>query len=1203
MGLMQPRKHRGRRWALIVVLMVLAGVVGSYAYLTHPARLHRQVLARLNALPGVEVSLGHVEFRLPGTLRMRGLRLSPEGDNLLYRHLEGGAVPPLLQIEALEVRCDPLELLSGKLAPMEIAVDDARVAIVYDPARAPGEPMATQARSGARLLDELLRTGAGRLPEVRLTDGDLRLMVVEQGQPRLFERFVLQGVGKPLKRGYSLTLDRRPVGPLPLVKFEWREQTAQLALGLDWADLETVRRMVPARVAALLDELRLRGRAQLDLLLLDTRVAAGPDAAAGPYNPITTMVLKLEDISLELPVEEAVAKQRGERYLRLTEAKGVVNFDRPANRVRGGLHLVLNGRLRGADAKVEVVLTPEACQRLLFPQDEAERALRMDDVRVAEVQVRGLELPTPEMFPAFVDAPRLPGPLAASLRDYRPRGRIAVRLRLLEPAAVELEGASGVRLEGEVEALGASCVYQHFPYEFEDVVGKVVLRDGQMHLENICGRHGSARACATGVINNNHPWTGFDLVFRGENVALNSELYAALPLEYQTLWQQAAPLGVCEVVTHVRRAEGSEAVGPREPEVQVDARLQRGSLLLGRDGRMEEATGWLHVADGVVHVRDLEGFLHGGRVRLDGQARLVEGGTHVDLRVAACDLPLAQEASFGLGEEQAPTTVAFGGRADVWGRVHGVEEQGGIQQHMVLHLKEGQLYGLDRTAPWLVEDGWVNVRGGQHDVLSFECRQGPARLTLKGAMPEENSSGTAVQMELSAQTPTVSTLYPQFLPPSWCEIVDTFGLSGPGNVSVRLYGAQTDPAASAQAAHIQLRAGQMRPTAMPLVLRVVDADLTLSPGQFRLHEATAEWGAGATIAIRQDEAGTWRDGSLQADFAVTARNLMLTPTFTEAMPAALARMLERLAARGQFDLLLSRLHVRGAQEKSWRLEGTLPFRNAALSVGLELTDLVGQLRGVCNIHPDGQTEILARFAIETGLLAGRPIARWDGRLFREEGQRWVRVDELSGQLCGGVAQGAVSIDPESGVYELVVKLHDVRADELFPPRPDQPTRRQAGLVDGDIWLRGVGSDPATRDGGGTLRLRGGSFLGTPVLESVKQAQEQKQAISDTVDQADIRFLWLGRELKLQRVEIQSQDLRMIGEGVWNLRDDTIRMTLVGAHPRHWPRLPGLTDLLESAGRELVQYHVTGTLSRPKVTAEPLYKLNEALRKLLGGSDE
>jgi uncharacterized protein YhdP len=109
-------------------------------------------------------------------------------------------------------------------------------------------------------------------------------------------------------------------------------------------------------------------------------------------------------------------------------------------------------------------------------------------------------------------------------------------------------------------------------------------------------------------------------------------------------------------------------------------------------------------------------------------------------------------------------------------------------------------------------------------------------------------------------------------------------------------------------------------------------------------------------------------------------------------------------------------------------------------------------------------------------------------------------------------------------------------------------------------------------------------------------------VSDALQGAELRFTWDGAELHFTRLELLSPDLHLAGEGIWNMDSDQIAMTLVGAHPRNWPRMAALGDLLETTERQLVQYHVTGTLAAPQVRAEPLYRLTEALRALILSGD-
>ena len=96
-------------------------------------------------------------------------------------------------------------------------------------------------------------------------------------------------------------------------------------------------------------------------------------------------------------------------------------------------------------------------------------------------------------------------------------------------------------------------------------------------------------------------------------------------------------------------------------------------------------------------------------------------------------------------------------------------------------------------------------------------------------------------------------------------------------------------------------------------------------------------------------------------------------------------------------------------------------------------------------------------------------------------------------------------------------------------------------------------------------------------------------------------MWEGNKLRFSRVDILARDLRLVGYGTWNTQTDAISMTLLGATQDDAPRLFLLTDILESAREELMQYRITGTYAQPHVSVEPLHNLTGPIKDLLQGS--
>jgi hypothetical protein len=317
------------------------------------------------------------------------------------------------------------------------------------------------------------------------------------------------------------------------------------------------------------------------------------------------------------------------------------------------------------------------------------------------------------------------------------------------------------------------------------------------------------------------------------------------------------------------------------------------------------------------------------------------------------------------------------------------------------------------------------------------------------------------------------------------------------------------------------------------------------------------------------------------------------------MPTPFADLLRRMGPQGRVHATLDQVRMSGAADRSWQIEGRVLFEHTDLRLGLPLTDFDGELSGTCRVDPKGRVALQAEFLVDRGQLAARSIERWEGALTRDFGERWVQLEDVRGRLCDGEVVGLARIDPANAAYELSLTLHDLSLEQfLRKPSPDGEPRH--GRIDGRVFVRGKVGDDATRRGGGELRIRGASLLGTPVLASVAEATRRaNRRISDALERVELRFIWDGSELKFTRAEIHSRDLRLVGEGSWNMHDDSLAMTLLGARPEHWPRVAVLSDLIEVAGQELLQYRVTGTAAAPHVQVEPLHNLTEPLRKLLG----
>jgi hypothetical protein len=1194
------KSRRRLRWIIWAGLALSVLAVAAYLYLTDPARLRAQVQAALREQHLSALTVGDVSYTPWGGLLLTDLTLPAGAD-------ERGGDPPLIQVGTLRLRCRLPALLRGRLELTSLEVDRASATIVCEADPQAAAAVDAEREAGAQRLWEALQVHRTELPRVIAHRLDVQLMLREQGRRRLLERALVSVQGGAEGDGYRLNVVRLPTMTAVLASMLWRP-AGQLEVALDWVALDTLRPLLPPRLAEAVNSLVLAGRVRVQEAVLQFPGTSGrAEGATGAGPRLASVELRLGELRGELPVEATPAGgPRPAAFLRFAETNGTLMLRLPERDRAPELELRCSGQLNGAPATLRLAAGPRLLAEvwpLASPGGDT-APVGLGDVRAAEFTVRGLEVPTRHTHAAFVESPRLPPPVRAAFKDYQPEGRVNLRLRIAPAVA---GGDETTRVEGELEALGNTCTYYRFPYVFEEARGTVRFRKGQILFDELCARHGAARLCARGVVNNNHEWTGFDMTFHGENVALDGALYAALPEEHRALWQSAAPLGLCDLVTRVQRAEGTAETGPLPPEVNVRSHWRNGSLQLGDGRRLTHVDGDFAVAHGRVELHDLHGYDDDTAVRLKGALWTAADGPASDVQVEVAELHVNEQATLGGATGDGPQ-LELVGRADAWGRVSS-GGPGGPQQHFGLQLKDGTLrargVGPDTAAPagaapsWANVQGWVIAHNAERRIVSFTCRQGADWFDAAGTLP--TTAGTPLALELHARSAALDGLFPQFLPYDWARLVRTFGLQGTGEVSVTLRPGPAPDGTSAQTADIRLTAERMQAEPFPLPLHDVQAEVTLGPGRFDVHAAEARWGAAGQLKVQGT--GTWADAGLAADLNVVARELSFGPELSAGLPPAVAQVFDRLGLRGAFDAVLPRVRVTTGPQPTWQLEGRVPLRKAELRLGLPLTDLTGELSGKCVVDPNGEALLDAELQIEQAQLAERPIAHWRGWLQRGPGERWVRLEGLRGELGGGEVIGSAWIDPRSFEYELTLTLRDIPTGTLLPPGRDVRDTERPGRVDGQVYLRGRGSEIGTRHGGGELRVRGASFVQSPVLPFVLRARRDERTVSDKVEHATIQFLWEGSLIRLSRVDIHSRDLRLVGEGTWDMRNDTVRLSLVGAAPEHWPRVAMLSDLLETTGRELIQYRVSGPLSAPSVTTEPLYRLNETLRALLKKGEE
>jgi len=1172
--------RRTRRLLICCLAAVLAVAAGGYLWLTRPAVLRARLMRTAQAAGWRVASLDTIRLLPWGTLRIRGLELTPDGS----RAVPGVPIAARrVRLEHVRIRCSLADLLRGRVRPLGITAVGATIRLLRPRTLAAGEQrMRAASRTG--------RLDVSDWPPVRFSNVDLG--IVDEAAPDIARRrWILRGQGRPergKRPGYRLRLwQQRGAAATPVsalrqtgLLVEARIRGDALELTSDWIDDQMLRAVVPPDLVARLDDLDLRGLVRFGRV----RIQRGR---------LRTLELRFDRVRCDLPIEPDAAP--GRRFARLHDARGLLRLSWPADDVPPELHLETRGQLN--DAQLRVRLAAAGLRRDDAPPDHTVRLgpLHFRRYRL-ELSLRGLTVPDFERHRDFVTSDRLPHPVRAFFEDYRPSGRLNAELTL-EARGGHDATRPAVVVEGRFEAIDGSGRYRGFPYPLQHVSGSILVHNDGIEIEQIRGRHGSGEVVIRGHVNRPRAWTGFDLRIEARNAPLDETLYAALPPEFRSLWDRVDPVGLCDATIRVSRPDGSPDTPAPPPTVRLTVRVLGGSLAIA-DGRLTHARGIVTIDGPRIVLRPLSGFLGEMPVTLRGELRLdrEHGRLLPDLTVEADDLRLARVLPVQLPNQPPLGELVFEARASAVGRIRS-DADGRITQRYDLTVRDGSLTGLDGRTRWTNLAGRIvqNARAVQLDRLTGTLDGGTLR--IDGTIPENPRQPASLDLRVAARDEHIERLLGAAIPQRWQPLRRVLGLTGPGSVRVHLRSTPGEP--QGVRADVQLAADGMIPSVLPVRMRDVRAAITLSPSGFELHEARAARVLGGTLSLSGE--GRFDRDPPQARLSARFCDVPLDDALLPVLPPAVQDLVARLALRGRADLWLDPLVVRGGPRPAWRFDGLLELTDADMFVGFDLLGAAGWIAGRGTVGPQGAASLDAKFHIDAGLLAGRDIRDWDGRLIKPTDQPLVVLDQVTGRFCDGQVSGRLRVRLDTHEYELACVLSDVSLPRLLGG--GQPARSPAltGRLDGRIRLRGSTDDPSNHDGGGELRIRNAPLRSIPLAEPMaRAARARKRSFGRQVRLARLKFAWTGTRLRFSEVELHTDRQRFVGTGWWDLASDAIGFELVEARPLGAPRVAVLSDLIEVAGQELIAYRISGTLTDAKVTIEPLHRLTGPIRKLLQG---
>ena len=266
----------------------------------------------------------------------------------------------------------------------------------------------------------------------------------------------------------------------------------------------------------------------------------------------------------------------------------------------------------------------------------------------AEVRVEAKSL---RMDDALANA--LPPEGRGAFEQFQPEGKFDLAGSIsLTPGSPE------IRYDLTAKLCDAAVRYQPFPFRLEGVQGEIVIRPEGFSVLSVSGTHGSAKVTARGEVRRLEDGYEADLVFDADQLALDDDLHASLPVELERVWDSVQPRGRLSLRSALHY-ESRGSVTKRQHRTRIDA-TEAAMCLRAFPLPLTDVSASLLVTDDEVEIVSLTGKYGDGTVTLSGKLDFSVPGPRGSLTVSATGLNFDEVLIAALPQRLRNLVVAAG---------------------------------------------------------------------------------------------------------------------------------------------------------------------------------------------------------------------------------------------------------------------------------------------------------------------------------------------------------------------------------------------------------------------------------------------------------------------------------------------------------------------------------------------------------------
>ncbi|MBN1765848.1 MAG: hypothetical protein JW860_11360 [Sedimentisphaerales bacterium] len=1200
----RPRRRsarvRRRKVVGALVLLVLLGVsVGVAKYFLGDERIRGHTIEAIESLSGGEVELDNATLSVLQHIRIQGLRVYLPGQEHKQENLVFAADDVILKHE-------PLSILRRRLVIKEIIAEGAQLNIWYDidrgitnlqlfrfePAGADESPRVflreslisyreiSQGRSSSLLLQQI----AGRIDPVRYNEGVIRFEIrsLEKG---LLTEFSLRGTYD--KRTHQLItqgnffLEAVHVEGLPGRLADWRRLYEDIEPS---GEVQSVTTFDPQ--AGYMVQMELQGG---------------------------RLKLPLTGVDYKIPLQDVKGKVvLNNKMIKIEDLQG--NFENEFT-------LALKGNLNGylPEGDYEVTLQTKG---LSIPAGQWDELSAKDLSGIKEGQGHedtSLQL----LFHTLYDI--APGWLQGFVQNTRPTGEFDVHFQVSK----ERGEGNHVKIEGPVIVHNGSFLYHQFPYLIDKVKGEFLLESDRATIGPMSGRHGEGFITITGEHRQSPKGSALDISVDGRNIALDNDLYTALPGWSQQVWNDFVPSGRIDCLYAYHLEPGEQGQEDLDLDlVNVSAAYQRIPIPL------TAIQGKVLWNPRLVTLDINQAQCPGGRVRLHGRIEnLYQPGQMMDFQGECEDMLINDDIADNLVgpldelERKFGLRGKFSGRGRVWTeiqsrpevitRLNSDEPAPKWNYDIDFDLGEGRI-NYERF-PYPLADMSARGRMSTRELRidDFKGRNGESLFEMSGLFPKDGP----FQIDVDCQKLEMSEQLRRSLEVMEINIWDRVKPSGKMNVSLHFeQGSAEDKSDLNYQIKIEPLGGGFQPQAFAYPFRNVTGGILAEPGHITLTDVVSH--SDSTIITTSGELKT-RAGSREYDLQVTTRSLELDERLRDALGKRGREFWGRHEPGGRVDLDLDIDYRQEAAEGGiWNFKGVMDIHEGKGKFPQRAENITGQIKG--QAYWDSRAdyfmltgelecaELLFMKRAMTGLTAD---VEFNGR------EKSMTLSDISSGLCDGRLAGGfeTSSDPNQGTYNLDLQFLEVNLEQFLNAGKESSSQHYGlrGRFDG--WLSMCRQSPQEQRRGSFGYIITEAVLGElPLVGRLLHVINLSLPRAGAFNEAEIYGNIVGERAYFDILHLRGSALSLAGTGTMKGlfstdqdivsdketsdktkktigHDNTLDLVFLVDAPGYLDGIPILSSFYQAIRGGLMQLRVSGSFEEPRVESVALPILGDALQ--------